>query len=162
MHHRSVPSLPGTYSISTSESDLDSLIFLLLTILPIVSSLPVLLFLRIVVAYPWGTPPLPDPYCQVVRFTFNSGKLLLLLQKTSLNSSGSMGNLFLNFLQISIVFGTGFSGICGRTSCTRDSRPSHTGHGVSYPPCLADYQAPSCLRRILILPAVGFYDSSSL
>ena len=105
MHHRSVPSLPGTYSISTSESDLDSLIFLLLTILPIVSSLPVLLFLRIVVAYPWGTPPLPDPYCQVVRFTFNSGKLLLLLQKTSLNSSGSMGNLFLNFLQISVVFG---------------------------------------------------------
>jgi hypothetical protein len=146
---------PGSNSISTSESDLDSLIFLLLTILPIVSSLPVLLFLRNVVAYLWGASPLQGPYCRIIRFS--SQYLLFPLQKTSVNSSSSLGNLsyFLQTLSYSSTC-TGLSGICGRISYARDSRPGYSGHGVSYPPRLADYQAPSCLRRILILPASGF------
>jgi hypothetical protein len=91
MHHRSVPSWYN--SISTSESDLDSLIFLLLTILPIVSSLPVLLFLRNAVAYLWGASPLQGPYCRIKRFS--SQYLLFPLQKTSVNLSSSLGNLSL-------------------------------------------------------------------
>ena len=65
------------------------------------SSLPMLLFLRNVVAYLWGASPLQGPYCRIIRFS--SQCLLFPLQKTSVNSSSSLGNLSLTSCKLCCI-----------------------------------------------------------
>ena len=85
------------------------------------------------------------PYFRITRFS-----LLFLLQKSpSVNSFSSLGNLSLTSCKLCHIRPPVLVALemCGRISCTRDSRPGHTGHGVSYPPRLTD------IRSLVILPS---------
>jgi hypothetical protein len=61
------------------------------------------------------------------------------------NSFSSLGNLSLTSCKLCRIRPPVLAVLemGGRISCTRDSRPGHTGHGVSYSPRLADDQVPS-------------------
>ena len=74
-----------------------------------------------------------------------------LLQKSSVNSSGSLDTFSLTSCKLCRIRPPALVVLemCGRISCTRDSRPDHIGHGGSYPPRLADYQVPSDVLAIL-------------